>query len=408
MFFNLKNKMYTRLLQDLSTRSYLALVLIVALLAWSLALPAILKADHDVISPGPLDLQIILSDSAPGITATHTISFKIAAGTEATLDDQVTITYHEAGASASSTSVNSNFDASSVEGGDVNINVDGTGVITFNALDSDGTNLVFDITTPLGAEAVVTIVVPGIVNPTYEFDGGNPLWATTHEVTFGITGGGETYSNKTRVAIIDAVTMTAAIDTIFEFSVAGLAGGTAINGIETTYASTPTSLDFQTLTAGVDKLLGHELQVATNASNGFIVTIQETQELTSSLGEKIHRFQDTLSGEEGQTTPIGWLSPASTLDQYQTYGHYGITTTDGRLDEVTVAGDAAFTETADGGYIGNFHQEPRVIFGHTGPTNAGTEDTGLALVGVRIEISSLQPAGDDYTNTLVYVATPTF
>lgn len=390
-------------------RTVLTFVVMASLIVWSAALPVILQA-HDTIQPGPIDLQIIMSDSAPGVTATHTISFKIATGTLETMDigGKLTVDYQTAGASASSTSADLDFNTDGVTSATVSVN--GAGNLSLNSVNTSGTQLVFDIDAALQAEDVVTIVVPGIVNPNHVFNADDPLWATTHEVWFTLeTSTAETYpTTKTRVAIIDTVTMTATIDTVFEFSVAGLAQGTSINGVNTTYASTPTSLDFQTLSPGEAKLLGHELQVATNASNGFIVTVQETQELTSSLGEKIHRFVDTVSGGEGQATPIAWASPTASLDNYETYGHYGITTDDGRLDEVTESTDADFTGTLNGGYIGNFHQEPRVIFGHTGPTDAGTQDTGMAKVGVRIEISSLQPAGDDYTNTLVYVATPTF
>ena len=405
--------MYTRLLEDLSRKHYIALVLTVALLAWTFALPAILKAQHDTIQPGPLELQIILSDSAPGMTATHTISFKIATGTIPTFGsgDTLTIAYQEAGEAASSTTNNANFDVGeaalvSVEVGEA----DQTG--DWSIENEDG-----EITFILGEEGslaeqdVVNIVVSNIVNPNYDggFEEHDPLWATTHEVWFTLDDSEGAYpTTKTRVAIIPAVTMTAAIDTVFEFSVAGLAESTPINGVQTTHASTPTALDFGTLSPGEDKLLGHELQVATNASNGFIVTIQETQELTSSLGERIHRFANTAPGDVGQDVPVPWTAPTAQLDDYKTYGHYGITTDDAGLDEVTDENDANFTDGEEGGYIGNFHQEPRVIFGHHGPTDAGTQNTGLAKVGVRIEVSSLQPAGDDYTNTLVYVATPTF
>ena len=45
--------------------------------------------------------------------------------------------------------------------------------------------------------------------------------------------------------------------------------------------------------------------------------------------------------------------------------------------------------------------------GHTGPANAAGVGIGTTTVGYKIELSSLQEAGD-YTTTLTYVATPTF
>ena len=392
MFFNLKNKMYTRLLQDLSKQHYIALILIGTLLAWSLALPAILKAD--TVSPGPAEVQIVLSDSAPGVTATHTISFKIATSSDGVADtEQIVIIYQEAGDSL-------NFDTSSVAGGDVTVH---SGAIAF--ADAGANSLTFDINTALDGGQVIDVTVAGIVNPNHVFGADDPLSAVTHIVNVAVTGED---SADTRVAIIDNITMTAAVDTIFTFSVGGLDYGFDINGRTTTGTSSPTSFDFGTIAHdGGVYFLGHELKVNTNASNGFIVTIQESQELTSSTGERIHRFTDTVSGAEGTATPAIWTGPTPVLDDYHTYGHYGITTTDAELDDRTGNPDDA--EFASGNrFVGDFHLEPRPIFGHTGPALDTNEHAGHAFVGVAIEISSLQPAGNDYTNTLTYVATPTF
>lgn len=406
--------MYTKLLQNLTGSNYIALMLMVALLSWSVALPTLLKAQaHDDIQPGPLDLQIILSDSAPGMTATHTISFKIATGTEATFgsSDTLTVAYQDAGSSASSTNADDNFTVTtanleSATVGGLDSTADWSLATSSNTLTFTG-----EASASLSAEDTVTFVVSGVVNPSYTLgfeDPEDPLWATTHEAFFTLNDSGTDYpTTKTRVAIIPAVTMTAAVDTIFTFSVAGLDAGFDINGRTTTGTSTPISFDFGTLAHDTEYFLGHELRVQTNASNGFVVTIQETQELTSSLGERIHRFQDTEPGGVGQESPIAWVAPDAELDDYKTYGHYGITTTDAELATTTLNVDDADFATGNQ-FVGNFHREPRPIFGHTGPTLSSYEHSGYAYLGVALEISSLQPAGDDYTNTLVYVATPTF
>lgn len=43
-----------------------------------------------------------------------------------------------------------------------------------------------------------------------------------------------------------------------------------------------------------------------------------------------------------------------------------------------------------------------------GPADGSTAHQGRTRVGYKIQIGSLQEAGTDYTNTLTYVATPTF
>jgi hypothetical protein len=93
------------------------------------------------------------------------------------------------------------------------------------------------------------------------------------------------------------------------------------------------------------------------------------------------------------------------LDQQWTYGHLGITTDDadlGTIDTVTAVND--FTGRK---YAGNIDQ-PRLVFAHLGPADGVTQNKGKARVGYQIEIGDLQEAGNDYTNTLTYVATPTF
>ena len=389
--------MNTRLF-NLSHSGLIALIVAVSLVVWSAALPALLYADD--VSPGPVELQNILSDSAPGVVADHDISFSIATSSNGVPDtEEVVITYEEAGTSTNFTEIED------VVAGDITITVDGTGALSFAS--SDATSVTFNVDTALDPGDDVRIQIDGrIVNPDHTFDDSDPLSAITHIMNVAVT---SEDSSDTRVAIIDDVTMTAAVDTIFEFSVGGLAENTIINDRNTTGSTTPTSIDFGTIDPDEFYFLGHELTVETNASNGFVVTVQESQELTSSTGEIIHRFQDTVSGAEGQTDPIAWASPAGDLDNFETYGHYGITTDDETLNDRTgVATDDDFTTTTDGGFVGNFNNDPRPVFGHTDAADGSTQNFGVAKVGVGIEITSLQAAGDDYTTTLTYVATPTF
>lgn len=43
-----------------------------------------------------------------------------------------------------------------------------------------------------------------------------------------------------------------------------------------------------------------------------------------------------------------------------------------------------------------------------GGLTTATDDVGQTVVGFKIEVSSLQEAGDDYNTTLTYIATPSF
>jgi len=386
-----------------SWKQLLALTVVGSLVLWSVILPLTLYADD--IMPGPINVRNVLSDSAPGVVADHAFTFQIAAGSDGVEDsEQIVITYSPAGTPPL------NFgDIDEVDSGDVTVDVVGGGAISFDS--SDATSLTFNVTTSLSPGAEVSILIEGvIINPDHDLGSDDPLDAATHIINVDV---GES-STDTRVAIIDNIAMTAAVETIFEFSVAGLDASEDINGNDTTGASTPISFDFGIISPDDFYFLGHELAVETNASNGFVVTIQESQELTSSTGERIHRFTDTVSGGVGTAIPATWANPAGTLNQFETYGHYGITTNDATLGTSTVSTDLGFInagtgdDAVEGGWVGNFHQEPRPIFAHTDAADGETQNYGVARVGVGIQITSLQAAAEDYANTLTYVATPSF
>lgn len=227
----------------------------------------------------------------------------------------------------------------------------------------------------------------------------NPGVVNSYIIRVRTTNDGSTIrdSGDTRVAIVDNVTVTAQVDTSFTFTVAGVNIGQTVNGDATTTATTTTatSIPFGLLTPGEAKVAAQQLSVTTNSRNGFTVTVVEDQNLTSQTGADIDLFID------GATTssPTAWQAPANTLDQENTYGHIGVTTEDSTLSDGDSFGSAL--------YAGNFIT-PREIFYHTGPADGTTANKGRTRVAYKVEIGTLQEAGNDYTNTLTYVATPVF
>ena len=208
---------------------------------------------------------------------------------------------------------------------------------------------------------------------------------------------------ETRVAVLQNVTLTASVNTSFTFTVTGLATSTALfgNNATSSASSTPTALSFGTLassTVASSTVLAQQLNVTTNARNGFSVTVQENQPPTSSTGATIDLFNNGAS----TTIPITWVAPTATLDVPSTYGHFGVTSDD--ADESQYAANEFAAATKWSGAM----DVPKVVFSHTGPSDGVTQNKGKAIVGYRIQISDLQEAGTDYTNTLTYVETPTF
>ncbi len=198
------------------------------------------------------------------------------------------------------------------------------------------------------------------------------------------------------VAIIDDVVVTARVSSTLTFHIYGTATSTTINGVDTTGSSTATTLPFGTLTVNASSTLGQRLTVETNARDGYTVTVEQDHNLYSDTNADIDSFID---GSPATTTAQAWQSPSNTLDQENTYGHFGLTSQDS-----TLSGGDDFGTALYKGFDGT---NPIEVMYHNGPSDGSTDDKGSTYVAYTVEIGSLQEAGD-YTNTLTYICTPTF
>ena len=220
----------------------------------------------------------------------------------------------------------------------------------------------------------------------------NPSSANSYE--FAVTAGAAD-SGRTRVAILDNVDVTAIVSTSFVFTVTGLATSTIVNGTSTTGSTTATAIPFGILTAGQIKTMAQRLNVTTNARNGFVVTVEQDQNLLSSTGADIDGFIDGAY----TNTPQLWTAPTNNIAQENTWGHWGLTSADDINSNEFSTGGTKFVAAST---------TPRQIFSHSGPSDGVTNSIGSTTVGYQIQISPLQEAGDDYNTVLTYIATPTF
>lgn len=335
------------------------------------------------------DVSNTLTDSDRDATSGHDIKFTIPTGSSLGGGDTVTITFPDEFGTSSATEV------ADIVGTDVSV-VDGSGSTTsppanFSAV---GQSISFDTVTAAAGEQVRVIIDAGVVD--------NPDVAGSYE--FVIDTGTDT--GRTRVAILDNVLVTAVVDTTFDFIVSGTGTSTAVNGTSTTGSTTPTAIPFGTLTANEIKTLAQRLNVTTNAGSGYVVTVEQDGNLASANGADIDSFID------GQYTdsPTAWEDPNDDEDYLDenTWGHWGLTTTDGDLH----GNGIAFTGTNQWVAAST---TPRAIMAHNDPSDGTTgtgdatgDDVGETIVGYQIEITPLQEAADDYQTILTYIATPTF
>lgn len=361
-----------------------------AIILWSLGLPSLRFADAANIT----DVSDTLSDSAPSALSNHTISFVTPTGVA---NGGTTTIAFPAGFTTISSIVATDIDFATTS--DMTVGDDCTGSERVRAFDS-GQNLVF-VFCPgdggsLAAGATTTIEIG--TNATFGTTGTNRITNPAAEGSFeiGFTVGASD-AGWTRVVILSDVLVTAAVDTIFTFAVAGLPAGTAVNGTTTTGSTGSTTIPFGTLTSGVATTTAQRLTVNTNASNGYVVTVQLDQALQSSTGADI----DGFAQGSYTNTPIAWAAPTNLVGSENTYGHWGITS-----DDDTTTRDAGDEFNAN--EWASASTSPRVVMSHTGPANGTGTGTGTTTVGYKVQIGGLQEAGDDYTATLTYVATPTF
>lgn len=359
-----------------------------ALFLWSTGLPALLLQAEAASITNASDT---LSNSAPSVTSNHTIAFTTLNGM--TTGQNFTVTFA------------SQFDTSAVTIGDVDLSVaavdqtiasgaSGAGQWGVTGLGTDA--ITFTTPTDAGVASSTAIVVKIGSNAT----GGtirivNPSATTSYAIDIA---GTMQDSGQVRVAIVDQVTVSASVDTSLTFSVTGVNPLQAVNASPTTTiaTSTPTTLPFGTLPVGTSRVLAHDLAVATNASQGYTVTVQQTGDLQSTTGATIDGFIDGAD----TATPTAWQGPATLIANPDTYGHWGITSSDH-------ASTSRAVEFANDTWVSG-STTPIAVMGHDGPADGVEAGSGAARVGYQVQISALQEAGDDYTTTLRYVATPTF
>ncbi|MCR4286185.1 MAG: hypothetical protein NUW00_04795 [Candidatus Kaiserbacteria bacterium] len=359
-----------------------------ALFLWSTGLPALLLQAEAASITNASDT---LSNSAPSVTSNHTIAFTTLNGM--TIGQNFTVTFA------------SQFDTSAVTINDVDLSVaaadqtivDGASVAGQWGVAGLGTDAItFTTPTDAGVGSSTAIVVKIGSNAT----GGtirivNPSATTSYAID---VAGTMQDSGQMRVAIVDQVTVSASVDTSLTFSVTGVNPLQTVNGSPTTTiaTSTPTTLPFGTLPVGTSRTLAHDLTVATNASQGYTVTIQQTGDLQSTTGATIDGFIDGAD----TATPTAWQGPATLIANPDTYGHWGITSED-------YASTSRAVEFSSDTWVSG-STTPIAVMGHDGPADGLTAGSGATRVGYQVQISALQEAGDDYTTTLRYVATPTF
>src|SRR3989338_8465663 len=359
----------------------LTAVVTFAIILWFVGVPSFRAEAANVTT-----FSNTLSDSAPVVVSNHTLTF-------------VTPTGLAAGETLSIDFGTTSFSGiGSLVAQDIDLNASGTertlidGAASGASWNVTAAGTTIDLTS--GTDTIVANATITIEIGTNATTGGTG----TYQITVAV---GNSDTGITRVAIVDVVTVTAAVETIFDFTVTAVNSCGTVNGDTITSTSTSIAIPFGVLTADTAATAAQDLQVNTNAANGFVITVTADQQLTSATGADIDGFVEGAF----TTTPTLWDSAIPVLGNDDTYGHWGITTNDSTIYEDL--GDH-FDVTGTGRFYVSASTTPVEVFRNDGPADGTTQGLGLTRVGYTVEVSALQEAGDDYSATLTYVATPVF
>jgi len=367
----------------------LAMTLGVALFLWSTGLPTLFRTAEAASITSASDT---LSNSAPSLTSNHTFAFTtpngMAAGQTIEITFPAQFTLPALGVE--------DFDLTASGTEQTLSSSNGSGVW---GVSTSSQTIIFTSPSNVPQASSTAFTIEIGTNATAGTAGDSQITNPSATTSYAIDiGGTMPDSGQVRVAIVDQVTVTASVDTSLTFTVAGVNAGLTVNGTATTSAtSTNLTAPFGTLPIGVSRIVAHDLAVTTNAAAGYTVTVVETGALQSTTGAVIDGFVDGSN----TNAPTAWVAPSAVLSNAATYGHWGLTSDDATITARTGNQFSANTWVSPS-------TTPIAVLGHTGPSDGTTAGSGAARVGYRAEISALQEAGDDYTTTLRYIATPVF
>jgi len=204
-----------------------------------------------------------------------------------------------------------------------------------------------------------------------------------------------------KVALIEAVRVTATVDPIINFSITGVPASTTACGVSTTVATdtnsstiTPLSVPFGTLSLNTFATAAHNLVVSTNAANGYIVTAIENQKMGKD-GLTTSTIPDATCG----ATPCTVTSAQNwnVATGYPGFG-YSLESVSGATVPFTAGASFNARPFANNANLNG----PTIIMSSTGIANSH-----IAHVCYRISVDATQAAGD-YENQITYTATASF
>ncbi|MCA9357665.1 hypothetical protein KC902_00200 [Candidatus Kaiserbacteria bacterium] len=171
--------------------------------------------------------------------------------------------------------------------------------------------------------------------------------------------------------------------TSLTLSVNGVNSGTSIAGITTDVTTTATGVDFGSLPVGSSVAAAQDIDVSTNATEGYQLLVFNTQGLLNSYGDAINPIAST------NAAPQGWTAACD-----GSTGCFGYHTTDATL----WGGSTRFAPIDSYAPLSTSPEE--IMY------NSASSSESHSII-YRVSVTPDQPAGD-YTADLQYIVIPVF
>lgn len=338
-----------------------------------------------------------LTDSRPSVYPNHDIKFKMDASTTIANTETVTVTF-----TGFTTGANAIVDGN----WSVLHDADGTGSYTALTLTTDYTisepatstadPVVTFTFTSAGATAIGTDKYMEITLTNSSDKLPNPT-AGVKTISIGGTFGD---TGTIKVAIIAGVTVSATVAETLTATVAGVTTGncTVTGGTEIDTSGSATTIPFSTVNSDTFYDACQSLSVATNASGGYSATIQETDQLTSGSDQIA---DGTCDGGCTDSAEAAWATAGNNGFAYCADDYNG----DG-----AATADAGWGTNGCGAVTQNFKTIADAGAAETAQSimsSAAPVSNDQAYIGYRLTIDGAQAAGA-YSNTIVYIVTPTY
>lgn len=204
-----------------------------------------------------------------------------------------------------------------------------------------------------------------------------------------------------RVALIEAVRVTASVDPTITFRLQGVASAASICGTTASVATdtgvnAPFIVPFGSMTLNTFKTAGHLLTVSTNASSGYAVTAVEDDQLGKG-GAATPFIADTTcnGGTCTHTTSAEWTTATNNGFGYAIQNISAAAAPSTYNESARTFSTRQFAAVAD-------TEAPQTIFSSS--TIADNEQVNVCY---RLSVGATQASGD-YENLVIYTATASF